>query len=458
MPQFYATMKVHKTPTKTRPIVSTSGSYLGYVSKWLDSHLQKVIKFCPSHLKDSAQLLRELKAFGRVPSSTRILKSDATSMYTNIDPDHCLDTLKKWLQLHKKDLPNDFPDDRLILEVMETVMKESVFQFGDTFWRQISGVAMGTPAACAIATIYYSYHEETSLFPLLGYLPVPTLDNPDILATTADQGTQTFVVESRVIVVKLLFYRRLIDDAILLVENCSATGAGLLETESFTKQLETKMAFGKLPWEAEHGRKNVDFLDLTLMLHTDGSITSKTYVKPNNLHLYIPPLSAHAPGVLKSLVAGTVRRYWLHNTNQEDFRKALNDFLNHLLARGHTYESLTPIFEEVALKIDDEMARSYNAQGAEGKAGARVMTKRREKKIILHWEYHPSDVSRRQIQQAFQDTLQHDLSRSQLGVKRLVIAYSVSRNLRKSLTSSTLHPSTGNDPSNHLTIEQEQPP
>ena len=45
MPYFYLLMKVHKTPLKTRPIVSFSGSLFHSLGVWVDTYLQKVAKF-----------------------------------------------------------------------------------------------------------------------------------------------------------------------------------------------------------------------------------------------------------------------------------------------------------------------------------------------------------------------------------------------------------------------------
>ena len=44
-------------------------------------------------------------------------------------------------------------------------MDNNVFCFGNTYWLQLSGAAMGMPAACAYATISYGQHENAVILP-----------------------------------------------------------------------------------------------------------------------------------------------------------------------------------------------------------------------------------------------------------------------------------------------------
>jgi hypothetical protein len=40
-------------------------------------------------------------------------------------------------------------------------MKNNIFSFVDTYWLQLCGTAMGTPVACAYATLTFGQHENT---------------------------------------------------------------------------------------------------------------------------------------------------------------------------------------------------------------------------------------------------------------------------------------------------------
>jgi hypothetical protein len=76
--------------------------------------------------------------------------------------------------------------------------------------------------------------------------------------------------------------------------------------------------FKNLHWKTMYLALKADFLDLTLEIK-NGHIATKTYEKPTNLFLYIPPTSAHSPGVLKSIIFGNVHHYWYQNSNIDDY-------------------------------------------------------------------------------------------------------------------------------------------
>ena len=85
---FYLTAKIHKTLWTTRPVVSTSGTMMAGLSKWLDRWLQKLRHQVPTYLKDSSHLVQLLMDQGTLSPGARIFTADAISMYTNIDTDH----------------------------------------------------------------------------------------------------------------------------------------------------------------------------------------------------------------------------------------------------------------------------------------------------------------------------------------------------------------------------------
>jgi hypothetical protein len=187
-------------------------------------------------------------------------------MYTEIDTPSALRAIHQYL------CPSTDPSNtsmQALSEALRIVMTNNVFTFGDTAWHQLMGTAMGTPPAPPYATIYYALHEDTFLDKY-----------PD----------------------NLLFYRRFIDDVIGIWDVTDpATDNGTFQDFCST------MNDHKLRWEHSELSFTVNYMDLTISIQ-DGKIKTTLYSKALNLYLYIPPHSAHPPGVLNGLVCGTIHR------------------------------------------------------------------------------------------------------------------------------------------------------
>jgi hypothetical protein len=116
-----------------------------------------------SYLKDSALLIQYLKTL-YIPEQALVFTANAKSMYTNIDATTGLSSIANFLQSNERSLPANFPSN-LFLQILEIVMKNNIFSFANTYWLQLCGTAMGTPVACAYATLTFGHYENTVLLP-----------------------------------------------------------------------------------------------------------------------------------------------------------------------------------------------------------------------------------------------------------------------------------------------------
>ena len=123
----YATMKVHKSPLKTRPIVSVSGSLLQAIGTWVDDKLQIAAQAQASYFKSSFDLQKELSTL-YVPDNTFLFVADARSMYTNIPTHRALNFIGSYLR--RTTFPG-VPVEAL-MSALRIVMENNVFTFGDT--------------------------------------------------------------------------------------------------------------------------------------------------------------------------------------------------------------------------------------------------------------------------------------------------------------------------------------
>ena len=88
--RFRMTAKVHKSPYKMRPIVCCAGTFMNDWSKWLDYWLQQLKHLIPTYIKDSQQVLDEIKLI-HIPPNAKLFTCDANSMYNNIKTDHAIE-------------------------------------------------------------------------------------------------------------------------------------------------------------------------------------------------------------------------------------------------------------------------------------------------------------------------------------------------------------------------------
>jgi hypothetical protein len=387
---FYIMAKVHKIPWTVRPIVSCSGSISHGLGRWLDQQLKPIVRKLPSYISSSFDLKQKLQRLKFTPSRVSMFTCDAVSMYTNIDTEHALEKIAVFLRtspLCRGCLANE------IIKGLRILMRNNIFQFGDTYWIQEDGTAMGTPPAPDYATLYFGIYELE-----IG----PRFKN------------------------SLAAYFRYIDDCLGLWLHHPDPSVDLQRWNDYKFAMNT---YGKLTWVFTPFSKRVDFMDLTLSI-TDKGIHTRIFEKKLNLYLYIPPHSAHSPGVLRGLIIGMISRIYRLTTDWQDKKIAIRDFFLRLANRGYASTALRTHFTAALLHLErptfDEKWWEF------------------EKRCFLHLPFRPDDPSSRVIQRLFR---QHLLSppaepplpelRNHLGhpleTNRLIIAYHRPNNLRNLL-------------------------
>eukprot|EP00804_Cyclotella_cryptica_P011556 CCRYP_012082-RB/>CCRYP_012082-RB protein AED:0.24 eAED:0.19 QI:0/-1/0/1/-1/0/1/0/177 len=156
-----------------------------------------------------------------------------------------------------------------------------------------------------------------------------------------------------------------------------------------------------------------------------------------NLYLYLPPTSSHPKGIGTGLIFGQVLRYRRLSTHQCDADKKIREFYQRLLARGHSPNTLSPLFLKAERNAKAYLARSHEDHEALKKARAENPSN----KVFLHLRYHPEDPPAQQIQSLWRDNVAYpvnehplpqmkNLDGGTMGFDGLTIAYSRPLNLR----------------------------
>lgn len=406
--KFRMSMKVHKTPIKTRPIVCCVGTFMNYWSRWLDYYLRKLTPFVKSYVKDTRSIVEYVRGIKNLPSTAMLFTADAQSMYTNIDTNHAITVIGNWLDHIKTEptFPKDWPFEA-IKEAMSLIMKFNIFEFGNLRLHQIRGTAMGTSAACIWATIYYAIHENECILPRYS----------------------SNLFEGRL--------HRFIDDIFGIwipdrIDCCETEQPWI----NFCRDLQT---FGLLRWDISKLSTSVTFLDLNITIEHN-EIKTATYQKEMNLYLYLPGSSAHPNGTIKGTIYGQMLSYYENNSRYEDYIRFTCLLYQRLMARGHQQSVIRPIFLESHASITSRRRTNPLTPQNDDTNGKHA--------IYLHFTYHPEDVPRSIIRGLY---YKHMAAAEQLlNLAPPVVAYSRPTNLGEICSQSKLHEAPGRDAITHL--------
>ena len=132
-----------------------------------------------------------------------------------------------------------------------------------------------------------------------------------------------------------------------------------------------------LSWEFNARTSKVDFMDLTISI-TNGNISTSLFEKPLNLHLYIPPHSAHPPGLLPGIGHSTLFGIFTLCSDHDDRILRTKFFFKRLQARGYKSDHIKPLFNKAT-------ARAQRYSGPTDRAT------NDENTVILHLPFHPND-------------------------------------------------------------------
>ena len=138
------------------------------------------------------------------------------------------------------------------------------------------------------------------------------------------------------------FYKRYIDDTFGVWE----PPVSFTPEESDVRWSEFKEEVNKhcLVCEFTERQMTQQFLDIKLTLEPNGRLSTKLYEKPRALYLFIPPHSAHPPGVRAGHIFGNMLRIFRLSTSEEDIIEDVKKFYRRFRSRGHPEEELKPIF------------------------------------------------------------------------------------------------------------------
>ena len=160
IPRMYGLPKTHKSGVPLRPILSMINSPQHLLAKFLAHVLKPVVNYyCKYQIIDSFDLVSKLAHIDRAPNTECCLGSlDIVSLFTSVPVQKCITIIKEVAQLDEVDIQFSAEAIGLLIEACVTNVQ---MLFNGTYYRQIDGVAMGSPLGPVLANIYVGYIEQS---------------------------------------------------------------------------------------------------------------------------------------------------------------------------------------------------------------------------------------------------------------------------------------------------------
>ena len=234
IPRLYGLPKVHKSGCPIRPILDMNNSPYHAIAQWLADKLEPVRKhICKYSLHDTFEFIESIQGL-QVKDKT-MFSFDVVSLFTNVPLLETIDFICDFVD--HNDIPIGLPR-ALLKELLLRCTFNVQFTFNGELYRQIDGVAMGSPLGPLLADIFMGKLESTTLSSAIN---------------------------------NMHFYRRYVDDIFAVVD--SHSDLDVLITD-FNR------AHNLIQFTSEAEDRNVfNFLDVSLKRREDGTLQRSVYRK-----------------------------------------------------------------------------------------------------------------------------------------------------------------------------------
>lgn len=143
------------------------------ISHFLDDLIRPLFnKYAePKPIIDDSHLLRQVEQYDRngyLKPTTLFCISDITNLYTMLPQDESLDILEEFLNQHQLEKQLQGIPIKVIRQLAEIVLKETAFFYGNKYYKQIVGGAMGSPFTLTLANIFMWKWENNTIRKELG--------------------------------------------------------------------------------------------------------------------------------------------------------------------------------------------------------------------------------------------------------------------------------------------------
>ena len=298
--RLYGLVKVHKNSTPVRPVLTMPGSsyykIATYVADWLSAVEECKINSSTKQISDS---LKHIK----LEEDEELVSFDVSSLYTNVPVIESINVCADLLFSGKYKLPS--VDKATSIELAKVESCDVIMSTHRGYFKQIDGLAMGSPPAPHLANGWLSQYDGT----IKGESKLFTRYMDDILQEIKSSEINTKLAEIN----------------------------ALHENLTFTIE---KQSDGKIP-----------FLDMQITCDQQGKLTSSWYNKPTDTGLILNYHALAPRRYKRSVVSGFVHRISRACSTWENFHDSMTKAKKVLERNQYPPSFYNPIIDETLTSI-----------------------------------------------------------------------------------------------------------
>ena len=274
------------------------------ISKYVDYHLQPIVKEIPSYVKDTQDFLKKLEKVKDIPLESLLVTLDVKSLYTNVPNNEGIKAVKESYEKYKEKTVST----KVIITFLSLILTLNNFVFNCTHYLQTMGCAMGTIYAPSYANIFMANCEAKHIYP--------------------------YIKE------KSLLYLRYIDDIFMIWKGTK------VELITFIKELNEKHKTIKFDFQISP--RKIVFLDAMLYKDENNNIQTTLYCKPTDQQAFLHAKSEHPRSLKNSIPYSQALRLKTICSTSTEFDKNCAIIKQKFLDRQYKEEAL----DEQIKKVD----------------------------------------------------------------------------------------------------------
>ena len=155
IPHIYGSPKIHKEGCPLRPIVASLKSPQRRLEQFLSNIMSKWVGLVSKgHLKHSMDLIQEVSKIN--VKYTKFASLDVTSLFTNVPVKKTIEIIKNKMEegIYTCDI-----DHGAFIKLLETALSVNVIEWGEDYFVQKNGVAMGSSLSPILANLFMEWLE-----------------------------------------------------------------------------------------------------------------------------------------------------------------------------------------------------------------------------------------------------------------------------------------------------------